>query len=276
MAMIFGFVASGLFAQGNFTAEFDDGDLYIVGENNTEQALGIEGTGVDGEFRLLALGSGTTVNGLQFATFSGVTGDVTIDLRSGTKLLVMTAASSQTLKIFGDFEIKNRGNFPAIMLLDEIDVEGRTDVKTKNGNDALIINESWFSDRVRINTGNGNDVVQVGFDTILEDEIEVKTGGGADYFMAFLTDVLGETDLRMGGQNDTIGLYNSDLGDLSANGNGGDDALEVFDIATFSERLRSIEEDYNGGLPAMFAEARTANASFDEAVTLFTFFNLAN
>ena len=276
LTLVFSSFSTNLYAQGPFTAEFDDGDLTIQGENNTDQSLAIEGTGTPGEMRVIALDSGTTINGQNVVVFSGVFGDVTIDLKSGNSLVIMTEGQSETLYIGGDLEIKNKGNFPAVMLLDEVEVEGRIDIKTKNGDDALIANAISSGERTKINTGNGNDVVQIGFDSMINDELEVKTGGGADYTMLFLAEVFGETDIKAGGQEDTIGLYNSTLGELSVNGNGGDDLLEEFDVNFLEFDERSIEDDFVGGLPAMFAQARAFNTNFNDAVVLFGFFNLAD
>ena len=202
-------------ADGNIVAEFNGGDLDVEGENNTEQAFALEGTGAPGSIRVLALDPDTTINGLPFVEFNGVNGDVTIDLRSGPKVLIMTEGTSNSLLIGGDLEIKNRGNDAAVMLLDEVEVAGRLDIKTKNGDDALIMNGNFVQSRTRINTGNGNDVIQVGFDSEFVDELEVKSGGGDDVFMLFVADVFGELDVKMGGQNDTVGLYSSIVGDAS-------------------------------------------------------------
>ena len=65
-------------------------------------------------------------------------------------------------------------------------------------------------------------------------------------------------------------------GELSVNGNGGDDLLEEFDVNFLEFDERSIEDDFVGGLPAMFAQARAFNTNFNDAVVLFGFFNLAD
>ena len=265
------------FAQSNFTAEFDDGDLTIVGENNAEQALIIESLGQDGSMRLTATGEEeVTVNGQDSVDFHGVTGDVTIDMRSGTKLLVLSDSGSDSLFIGGDLEVKNRGNFPLIMILDEVDVAGKIDVKTKNGDDAFIIHSTTSGERTKINTANGNDAVLIVNDSIFTDELEVKTGGGADYLMMSEVSVVGETDIRMGGQNDTVGLYISTLDDLTVNGNGGTDAFEESNVLTTDFTEKSIEEDFAGGIGIMFTEARNQNEFLNDAFILFSFLGLSD
>lgn len=276
ISFVTGIFAANLFAEGMVTAEVDNGDLSIVGENNREQGILIEGTGVPGEFTVFSADGSTTINGLAEQTFVGVTGDVTIDLRSGPKFLLMSEGASDTLFIGGDLEIKNRGNTGVGIILDEVEVAGRLDFKLKGGDDAIILYGTVVDDRTRINTGNGNDAVFSSFESEFSDKLEFKTGGGADYVLTFGTTVFGETDVRTGGQSDTIGLYNSILGDLSVNGNGGTDALEVADVESLDYDERSIENTFAGGLPAMFAEARTFNQNFDDVVVIFTFFGLAD
>ncbi len=258
---------------GNVSVEVDDGDLEIRGENNTEQGIVIEATNVAGQFRIIGLD--TTVNGQDEVVVSGVTDDVDIDMRSGGKLVIMTEGDQAALFINGDLEIDTRGNSPDIILLDSVHVAGRTTVRTRGGEDALIDTSSTHQERTLFNLGGGNDALLTNFGSKFEEDLDVRTGGGVDYVMVAAADVTDELDIRTGGGQDVIGIYFSEAFEANINGNGQFDQLEDFGN-TFAEfDANSIEDNYFGGFAQMTAEARTNNETYDDAFQAFIFFGLA-
>ncbi len=258
---------------GNVTVEVDDGDLEIRGENNTEQGIAIEATNVAGQFRVIGLD--TTVNGADEILVTGVTNDVDIDMRSGGKLVILTEGDQAALFINGDLEIDTRGNSADVIILDTVNVEGRTTVRTRGGDDALIDTGSTHQERTLFNLGGGNDGVLTNLDASFEEDLDIRTGGGEDYVMVAATEVMDELDIRTGGGQDIIGVYSSQAFEANINGNGRNDALEDFDNSFVEFDFNSIEDEYNGGFAQMNAEARANNDTYDDAFLTFVFFGLA-
>ncbi len=259
---------------GNVTVDVDNGDLDIRGEGNVEQAISVEATSVEGRFLVTALDD-TLINGQEGPVFvNGVTGDVDIDLRSGGKILILSESAQEAFVVEGDLDIDTRGGDADIILLDTVHVRGETTIRTRGGDDAVSFIGGEFDDELDVSTGGGNDVISSVNFTQFNDEMDLNMGGGNDYVMMTNISVDGESEIRLGGGEDTIGLYSSTMADTEVNGNGRFDVFENFDNNFDELEERSIEDDFEGGLGAMIGQARNEVDAFNDAIVLAAFFGL--
>ena len=128
---------------GNFTVSVTaGGDLRVSGETNTDQCIIVEATNDPGQYVFSSLqengSSGTTFNGQPTLVVEGVSDDVRIDLRSGRKVVILSNGDAPEFIIPDDLRISATGSDSAIVILDSLNVGGRTDVTTRSGDDAIL------------------------------------------------------------------------------------------------------------------------------------------
>lgn len=270
LALLAGTFCSTIFAEGDITVDVDpSGNLEIVGDNNSDQGVMISGAGFPGGFRVTATDGDTLINGLPEIIFAGVTGDVTVNMKSGNKLVLVIEGDSPTLEIDGDLEIKNTGSSDFGLIMRGVVVAGKFDLRTKGGDDVALIAGTEIGGRTRLNTSGGNDALVTAFSGF-SDRLEVRTAGGADHFFSVFNGALDRVDIRAGGQSDNIGMASSLLPDLSVNGNGGSDSLLLEDVDTLSYTERSIESTYAGTFVDMLDDAQATHPHLADMLFLFS------
>ena len=265
-----------VFGDGNISIQLNNGNLTVTGQNNTDQMLLVVSGINPGDIVFYTDGL-TTVNGQDVFLATGFNGDFHMDMRSGENIIVFSEQDEHYLHFHGDVVIETYGDAPAILLLDSVWVEGETMISTRNGDDALIINDSHFRDGLQISTGQGNDAMLIGWQNSINEFLNVSTNGGDDYVIVYNTELTGYFNISNGGGNDMAGLYNSYFWGGVVNGDSGADTLgRSGNFGRYRLLRLSIEESYDSGVWAMFSHAFSTNPSFWYALYLHNFFNLNN
>jgi hypothetical protein len=256
------------------------GDMRVRGQNNTDQCILVQEV-LNGVLRfsnpVVDAGGITTFNGQAVLIVSGVFGDIRFDLKSGRKLLILCEGNQTDFDVFGDLRITTSGSDDAIVIADDIDVDGTTDIRTKNGNDAILLIDCDFRDRTKISTGNGDDVVAAQPASDFFGECEIQTGGGNDFTLFTGTQFALALAIKLGSGEDGIGFNDCCIEDESElNGNGGLDTLVDEDNDfQFEPIIKSIEEldDFFGAFFVLNNLAKDIE-SFDAAVAIAEILNL--
>ena len=124
-----------------------------------------------------------------------------LDLKSGRKVLILSEANSAEFSVPDDLRITSTGESPVIVILDSLNVGGRTDVTTRNGDDAILLHNNLFAERLRVSPGSGDDVVFDGFAgmaSFCDDDLDIRTGNGHDDVVCDGTMVFARYTIRMG------------------------------------------------------------------------------
>ena len=119
---------------GDVTASLSGADLVVNGDNSGNEVV-IRATEQAGQFVVEGL-NGTTINGQQSATISGVTDDLRIDLRNGDNVLLLTAegpdGEQSFLQVADDLQIRT-GSAEDVVVFDNVRVGDRADLRTGDG-----------------------------------------------------------------------------------------------------------------------------------------------
>ena len=262
---------------GNVAISVNNGDLRVRGENNTDQCIVVSATGIPGQYRFSSLqeegATSTTFNGQPALTVNGVTDDMRFDLRSGRKVLVLTNDMAERFVVPDDIRISSTGNKAAIVVFDSLDVGGRTDVTTRNGDDAVLIEDCEFAERLRVSTGNGNDAISDGLmemGSLCNDDLDIRPSGGDDDVVCRGTVVMDRTNIRMGNGNDGTAIEECLFGPTRIYGNGGFDRYGAQNNVMASLQLRQYEND-SASIGSIIDELES-HPTYQEAVMFLTIF----
>ncbi len=253
---------------GDVTASLSGADLVVNGDNSGNEVV-IRATEQAGQFVVEGL-NGTTINGQQSATISGVTDDLRINLRNGDNVLLLTAegpdGEQSFLQVADDLQIRT-GSGQDVVVFDNVRVGDRADLRTGDGADTIVTYQSQFVGDFRVNTGNGSDIL--GLDTTeVFGRLRATLGSGDDVFVLFDCNVGERTDVNMGSGDDFFGVHGSNFADeLRLNGGNGDDDMIHSDTSSAVDtRVRSVESVTAGDANDISAELD--DASISEAVNL--------
>jgi hypothetical protein len=275
-------------AQGNVTVEVRNGELRVTGQNNMQHDILVTQGFAPGEYLFsdpeIGMNLPTTFNGQEALTVSGVTTNARFDLKSGQKTLIFNnipfpnssfpEGADPVIRFPGNLRISNSGSQRAIVIMNNLEVAGSTEVSTKNGMDAILMVDSLFLGNIKLNTGGGNDVVLQAArirDSGGFGRLECSLGSGNDQYLMAGIDIFGAASFKLGGGNDSLAFTESAiLGGTEVNGNGGFDCVvvdEVLETPSFS--IRSIEDLQNIRLFSdVYSDAKD-NPSFDLAEEIF-------
>jgi hypothetical protein len=270
---------------GNVTAFVDGGNLIVRGDNRDNGVL-ISQTG-DGKYAVTGFdfGSGATnINGSADGTllFTGVTGDINVDLRKGNDALGI-GNSPEDLEALaencgfgvglgigsgsgdGSGSASSPGNEAIIAQQfegDKLIVPRNLIVVTGDGSDgvSVIADVEGFA---LITTGNGNDGVAVGnvgesSDSHFGDDLIILTGNGNDDACATLVTVHDHLNIQTGNGDDVVSAIGFDAGHaLVITGNGSDGVtLSQFDTD------REVVVDTGNGNDAAFLSNFSSGQGF--------------
>ena len=216
-------MAGQVWASGNVTVAVNNGNVKVTGQNNTEHSILLT-TNMMGELVFDSL-DGTTFNGQALLTVGGFNKNLRIDMKSGTKSLAVFCTGPSPFVVPGNLKITATGNDTVLIALVCVKVKGKTDITTKNGNDAIGIINGKYDGRVKIATGNGNDVVGSDDGPEFNGQVDVATGKGLDYVLAVDSTFFNKVNLKMGSDNDGVAVFDSNLASLNLNGNAGIDSV---------------------------------------------------
>jgi hypothetical protein len=261
---------------GNLLVEVDDGDLFVVGEDDDIVNIYISATTTAGRFVLSDPIGLTTFNGQAAITVNDVFGDIEFDLGKGRNFLILDDGPAGDFEVAGNLKITSQSESQSIIMIDDADIEGQTTINTKNGRDVV-----WFVEtdveQLKVNTGNGDDVFYSNGDTAdFNSTIQLKMGKGNDAVLfASNTRVLDELKLQLGNGDDLLGFYDTAVNAPAIlNGNGGIDMMGT-DLTVFAlaPELKSIEFA-NVLIGEIFDDAYQNNLSFQDANYLYSEFSL--
>lgn len=148
------------------------GDLVILGTPGADRLLV---SGGPGAYSVAAFGGTTFNDGQTSGLFSGVTGDVRVNLRGGDDTLILqgfTAAND-------------------------------LDVATGGGDDAVTLNSAAVIGRADIDLGGGSDLISVR-NTLFVGPTVIDAGGGSDQIDLTSSAFFGPTIIDGGPGNDTL------------------------------------------------------------------------
>lgn len=266
---------------GNVTVSVNNGDLRVTGERDTAQCIIVTATGTPGRFQFSSIaqnpGFGTTFNGQPTLTVNGVTDDMRFDIDSGNKVLILSNGNVAEFVVPDDLRITSTGSSPVSVILDSLNVGGRTDVTTRSGDDAVIVHDCFFNQRFRPSTGSGDDVVtdgQFGLASICNDDLDIRTSGGNDDVACLGTVVSDRCNIRMGSGNDGTAIRECMFGVTRIFGNGGNDNFAPQNNLISSLQLRQYEIETGSVATILFQIQQ--NPTFQEAEMFFTLLGLAD
>ena len=191
------------------------GDLVVRGDNAANEIV-ITSSPDSDAFWVEGI-DGTTINGRsQRMLFDGVTDDIRINLRNGDNKLLLTHDGDNGVNPFhiaDRLEIRTgNGNDAVILNLDQ--ANGQVRISSGAGNDTVGILESALRDRLAINTASGNDTVTVQ-ESLVDGPAEVRTGSGDDFAISY--DTIWKDRVRVNTQsgNDNIAMLMGEFEDQS-------------------------------------------------------------
>ena len=222
---------------GNVSVSALGGDLRIDGDDAANELV-ITGTAIPGEYRIVG-GNGTTINGLNEVTISGVNDDFRIKLKGGNDEIGFFLGS-----VPDDLQIRT-GKGDDIVFLLAFDVGDDADIRTGSGDDAAGIDECTVGDRIKIRTESGHD--QVLLKTVDGQTASIHTGGHDDQALILFNSFQEELSLKMGTGDDAI-YEKSNSGDVRLNGGSGYDSryaggyighsFEANDVVSYSYSIQ--------------------------------------
>ena len=270
--------ANGQFG-GNVEVSVNNGDLRVTGENSTDQCIIVSATNVPGRFVFSSVAedgaASTTFNGQNPLVVNGVTDDMRFDIKSGRKVLILTESLAANFVVPDDLRITGTGEDDVIVILDSVTVGGRSDVKTRSGDDAILIHNSSFSERLRVTTANGNDVLFDGWDSapnVYDEDLDISMGSGEDDTVCLGSMVQDDFRIRLGSGNDATAIEDCFLGTTRIYGNGDFDTYASRDNVIASLLLRHFEQEITN-TPAIINQAQQ-HPTFQEAEMFFTILGL--
>ncbi len=241
---------------GDVSASLSGADLVVNGDNNGNEVV-IRATAQSGQFVVEGL-NGTTINGQQSATISGVTDDLRINLRNGENVLMLTAegpdGEQAVLNVVDDLQIRT-GSGNDIVVLDNVRVGDRVNLRTGDGDDVIVTYETEIRGDFRADTGGGSDTA--GFDTTqFHGRMRANLGNGNDHFVLFDSSVSSRMDVNMGSGDDFFGAHDTSFeDDVRLDGSNGNDVV-IDSSSDFAAdiRVRSIETAVDGDATDISAE----------------------
>ncbi len=262
-------MAGQAWASGDVTVAVNNGSVKVTGQNNTEQSVLLT-TNMMGDLVFDSL-DGTTFNGQAALTIGGFNQNLRIDMKSGTKSLAVFCTGPSPLVVPGNLKITATGSNTVLIALVCVKVVGKTDITTKNGNDAIGIINGEYEGRVKIATGNGNDLVESDDDSEFNGQVDVATGKGLDYVLAFDSTFFDKVNLKMGSDNDGVAVFDSTLAALNLNGNAGIDCVgSEYTTFVLPPVLKSVEFEVDANDIVDSANVDTnINALIDLIVIVF-------
>ena len=249
---------------GNVTATQQGNNLVIRGDNEDNE-IAITRLAAD---EYLVTGVGTTVNGDPDASFSGISGNIDIDLRGGDDILAIaddptglpdlltldppgsgpylqteldTIGTTAQTFINGALLVRMGSGDDFVGL--SVETGGRVDIRTGSGLDAVGVLRSDVGGNLSIRTEDGDDGVLV-LDSFVDGNISVDLGNGFDG--ATVQQVSSAGGLSMLGGRDSDGLTGADLSIADAivlKGAQGNDDLEIEFAEAASVRMEGGDGD---------------------------------
>jgi hypothetical protein len=198
--------------------------LAVTSVNSTEESLIIKLDAGDDDVEIVGTGTPNevdlTINGTFIGTFTGPENIKIIDkggtnsfeidaVELGGYIDIKSGAGEDTVDIADSNFSKLKLNLGAgddFVFLDGNTIHYDSRINTGDGDDEVFIGEggsNTFGDKLKINTGNGNDVVGAE-DNTFQQQLSIKTGNGDDIVVLF---------------------GNTHGDDVKTNGGKGDDAL---------------------------------------------------
>jgi len=218
----------------NVTVTVVDGDMFVVGTDTVEDFVIGNISGVAGEF-FIASESGTTINGSSSGgTFTGVTGDVFVDLGGGDDTF-----RSGNVTYLGNLKIKSGegndqvllGQFPNTTTPVPVSIAKDLVFFDIGGDDLFLARDTSVGDDLRFRMGDGNDAVF--FDsTQVADKVRGRTGAGDDDVFFNEMTVGTSVAVSLGSGVDSAEFSDADFGrSLSVIGRGSN-AINVNGVTT--------------------------------------------
>lgn len=204
-------------------------------------------------------------------------GNVTVtESASGDVLVLGDSADNQILFSISDGAVMASGinttingqNGP-VQLSDNQMINGNLTIRTRGGNDVVILDQILISGTSRIETGVGDDVF-VSTNSVFEGEAEIRTGGGADQLTfdhgsssagVFLKTAsgddlvsidgvqwLGGMSINIGAGNDYLLVNESNVETFTEiQGGGGNDYVELSGFSSQGEQNQGIQVSLSSG-----------------------------
>ena len=128
------------------------------------------------------------------------------------------------------------------------------DINSGGGNDNMYFQYSTLGE-LDIKTGGGNDYLYV-YDSDFNEDVSVKTGGGEDeiyvsgyYYYGYYNYFYGDVDVKLGGGDDDMSIDYSYFYDseVSTNGNGGFDELNLYNVNFYGESVLNEPKSFEEG-----------------------------
>ena len=255
------------------------GDLRVTGENDTSQCIIVEARATPGRYAFSSVqengSGGTTFNGQTTLVVNGVTDDMRFDVKSGRKVLILSEGNAAAFNVPDNLKITSTGDSPAVIILDSLSVGGRTDVTTRNGDDAILLHNNSLSERLRVSSGSGNDVVidgPFGLAGVYDDDLDIRTGSGNDDAICLGTRVLDRCSFRMGSGADGTAVRDSIITQARIFGNGDFDRYGAQNNVMGTLLLRHFENE-NANVQSILNQARSRPA-YQDAEMFFTILGL--
>jgi len=215
---------------GNVLVNVTGGDLVITGDsqNNFISIVPVEfqGAPVPGKF-FVGFQNATRINGqLAGLSVEGVTHDIKINMNAGNdRVIVGNDTEFDNFVVPNDLTI-SMGAGNDNVLIKKISVTDDFTINTAGGQDGIFVqadvgqlgNVENGANDLNIDSGIGNDYVQIDISDV-RGKLTVNTTGltetdlGADDVEMTFVDVGGDAEIRTGGGNDVVNLFNLVTGD---------------------------------------------------------------
>jgi hypothetical protein len=168
---------------GNVTAGIESNDLWIRGDNR-DNVVEIRQLANPGQFRVIGL-SGTTINGRSQVDITSPTTDMHIRMNGGNDGVVIGSFTVATRQARIEDLTVDMGTGSDAFFMNNVAVTDKVDDAiitmggTENESDGVYLFDTQFNANARISTGGGNDVVSLNrVDT--RRQLNVQTGAGND------------------------------------------------------------------------------------------------
>jgi ribosomal protein L27 len=224
---------------GNVDVTLSNGNLLLTGDNlgNGVQIRQISANKL-AVVGLKQAGANTSINGVGFQVFSGVTGNVTFNMNGGNDQIDVTNGA-------GFFA--SQTGLPTTF--QPVDFARNVTVNLGDGNDLLAMEDADVNGGLKIDGGfdNGVDTIDLeGISTIglKSAALEIDTRGGADVIDIEFADLAGSVDIDSGNEADFVKMFFAEIsGDLTIRTQAGDDLVQLFDIAILDDLLLDAGND---------------------------------
>lgn len=174
------------FLAGNVTASVTNGDLMLRGDDRGN-SFALYSTGPS-SVRVMHWGMGdtTTINGVGFVDFNGVTRDIRIDLRGGDDVARVGLA------------------FPGLTVGRDVRVQGG------EGRDMIFLNTARVAGNVNIDGGNGNDDVGLSQSEV-GGGLTLTGGAGTEFYTLNDTRIGRAANINLGAEADTFNFDSTEF-----------------------------------------------------------------